>query len=370
MLLEQSDDLIALAKSRTPEDRERLLMGVVSLFEQSARGGVQGQDAQALVDQVFMTLVSQTEQEVRRKLADRICEADWAPRSLVNILALDEIEIARPVIAGSPLLADNDLIRLIVEATLEHQIEIARRPEIGESVVDAILDRSEPAALAALAHNETAQIGPESMNRLVDSARRLPALRAPLSRHPRLTAKLGERLYAWVGEALRSSVAQRFQLDEKALAAAIEAAVDDAKTGAPPKQQRAQPPPSPEQEAIEQTLIRKLDAAGQLKPGYLLRALRENKLSLFEAALARLGGLDLSDIRRALASERPELLALACMAAGIDRGVFAALLARVRELNGGRPGGGQDGGARAMQAFSVCPPSLAAGNFRRALAVI
>ena len=368
MLLETSDDLIALAKSRTPEDRERLLMGVVSLCEQSASSGAKAQAAQALIDQVFMTLVSQTERDVRRRLAARIADADWAPRTLVNILALDEIEIARPVIAASPLLADGDLIRLIVEATLEHQIAVAHRPEISERVADAIIDRSEPLALAALAHNDTAQIGPDGMSRLVDSSRRLPALRAPLSRHPRLTAKLGVRLYAWVGEALRSSVAQRFQLDEKALAAAIDAAVEEASGDIPkarPAQQR-----SPEQEAIEATLVKKLDGAGQLKPGYLLRALREEKLGLFEAALARLSSLDVGDVRRALASDRPELLALACMAAGVDRGVFSAIFGKVRELNGGQPGGGGEGAARALASFSAAPPAQASENFRRALAVI
>ncbi|HVY34104.1 MAG TPA: DUF2336 domain-containing protein [Caulobacteraceae bacterium] len=366
-MLDKSDDLIALAKSRQPRDRERLLMGVVALCERSGGPGVD-ERARTLIDQVFMALVVQTESDVRAKLAARIADAPWAPKALIDILALDGIEIARPIIAESPLLADTDLIRLMVEATLEHQIEVARRPNIDQNVVDAILDRSDPAALAALAHNETARIAPEGMTRLVDSSRRLPALRAPLSRHPKLTEALGLRLYAWVGDALRAALASRFQLDEKTLAAAIAQAVQDAKTQPPP-----QPAPAmidTEQAAAQQSLVDKLDMAGQLKPGYLLRALREGKLSLFEAALARLGGLDAADMRRAANSDRPELLALACICAGVDRGVFSALLSRVRELNGERPGGGADGLARAMATFSLCPPEAAAENFRRIVATI
>lgn len=365
MLLDKSDDLIALAKSRQPRDRERLLMGVVALCE---RGGSVNEHARALIDQVFMALVVQAESDVRGKLAARIADAPWAPKALIDILALDGIEIARPIIAESPLLADTDLIRLMVEATLEHQIEIARRPHIDGNVVEAILDRSDPAALAALAHNETARIAPEGMTRLVDSSRRLPALRAPLSRHPKLTEALGLRLYAWVGEALRASLAARFQLDEKTLAAAIAQAVQDAKAQPPP--QAAPAPIDTEQAAAQQSLVDKLDGAGQLKPGYLLRALREGKLALFEAALARLGDLDTADMRRAMNSDRPELLALACICAGVDRGVFSALLSRVRDLNGERPGGGADGLARALATFSLCPPEAAAENFRRMLAHI
>jgi uncharacterized protein (DUF2336 family) len=341
-------------------------MGVVALCERDGPKAVREDAARLLIDQVFMTLVVEAEREVRRKLAERIAEADWAPKALVDILALDEIEIARPVIAASPLLTDADLIRLIVQATLEHRIEVARRPALGQAVVEAIVDRNEPAALAALARNQTANIGPEAMNRLVESARRLPALRAPLSRHPKLTEALGVRLYAWVGEALRASLAERFHLDERALAAAIDHAVQAVQTE--PGGQFIAPAPSPEQEAMDQILVRKLDAAGQLKTGYLLRSLRENKLSLFEAALAQLSGLETAELRRALTSDQPELLAMACMAAGVDRGVFSSLIAKVRELNSGLPGGGEDGLKRALKIFSVFPPDLAVGNFRRVLA--
>ena len=208
-------------------------MGIVALCEHTAPGSGQNEQARALIDQVFMALVGQTEGDVRRKLAERIADANWATKALVNILALDDIEIARPVIAQSPLLVDADLIRLLVEATLEHQIEVARRPNITEPVAQAILERNDPAGLVALAHNETARLPPDGLSQLVELARRLPALRAPLSRHPKLTEALGVRLYAWVGEALRTAVAQRFQLDEKALAAAVDAAVQDARALAP-----------------------------------------------------------------------------------------------------------------------------------------
>ena len=147
--------------------------------------------AKALIDELFMTLVLDAEREVRRRLAERIAGVEWAPKALIHVLALDDIEIARPIIARSPLLDDADLIRLLIEATLEHQIEVARRPGIGpEKVVEAILEREEPAALAALAANDSARLTSDGLNRLVEAARKLPALRAPLSRHPQLTTDL------------------------------------------------------------------------------------------------------------------------------------------------------------------------------------
>jgi uncharacterized protein (DUF2336 family) len=360
----QPDTLLTLAKSRQPADRERLLMSIVGLCEMAGPGGdAEAQRAKALIDELFMTLVLDAEREVRRRLAERIAGVEWAPKALIHVLALDDIEIARPVIAASPLLDDGDLVRLLVEATLEHQIEVARRPNIGEAVAGRILDDGDPSVLAALAGNIAARLPQDGMERLIDYARRMPALRAPLTRHPALNAELGAVLYAWVGEALREQLADRFNLDLSIISQAVGEAVHQAQIepfGRPPSL-----PWPEEREAMEHRLIEKLDAAGQLRPGYLLRALRERKLSLFEAGLARLAGVDLDDLRAGLLAQAPDALALACIAAHIDRSVFKTILIQVRALNGARPGGDAAAEASALESFSALNPFEAVTAFAR-----
>ena len=369
MLGAQSDALLSLAKSRQPADRERLLMNIVSLCEMAGLGDrAEVARAKSIIDELFMTLVLDAERAVRRRLAERIADAMWAPKALIHVLALDDIEIARPIIARSPLLDDDDLVRLLVEATLEHQIEVARRPDIGDKVAETILDLGDPAVLAALAANYTARLPDDGMARLVEGARALPALRAPLVRHPALTAALGTALYAWVGEVLQGALVGRFDLDPEALREAMGPAVQAAKDqpfGRPAPLERPE-----EREAMEQRLIEKLDSAGQLKPGYLMRALREHKLSLFEAGLSRLAGLPLDDLRAAIACDRPDVLAMACVAAHIDRSVFKTILTRVRELNGGRPGGDAEADTRAGAAFQDLTPKDAVIAFSRMVQVM
>ena len=348
MALAQALDLVDLARSRTSGDRERLLLAVTDLCDASP--DARRPEVRALLDDVFMTLVVEAERDIRRRLAEKLANADWAPRALVNVLALDEIEIARPVILSSPLLADEDLIRLLVEATIEHQIEVARRPRIAEAVVDAIIDGGEPAVLTALAHNPTADVSETGMRRLVAAARRIASLRSPLVRHPRTSQALAEQLYAWVGEALRSAIVERFQVDPALLQYAVTRSVAAASSSAGDRPMIVER--DGEREEMESRLIGKLEAAGQLRPGYLVRALKEGKLSLFQTALARLGRFEMNEVLRACAYPDPEPLALACAAVGIDRGVFPALLVMVRELNGGRPIASSDSGKRASAAFS------------------
>ncbi len=359
--------LMTLARSRDPNDRERLLSGIIDLCEAGrARGEPTHPDIQALLNSIFMTLVVEAERDIRRRLSERLADAEWAPPALVNIMALDEIEIARPIIARSPVLQDHDLIRLLVQATLEHQIEIARRPHLKAPVVEAIIGQDEPAVLTALASNDSAEVSPDAMRRLVNRSRDVVALRSPLARHPKLSSDLAEQLYLLVGRALRDALSARFHLDAAQMQAAVSEALQAAHKG--DGDDPADPVEIDEaRQDMERSLIEKLDSAGQLRPGYLLRVLREGRLPLFVMALARLGKFEPNQIRRAIDSSRPELLALACSAVGIDRSVFPTILEHVRQLNGGRPGGGEEGVRRAANAFGPFTPDIAGMAFRQAV---
>lgn len=343
-------DLLALARNPSVDARQRLLMGVLALCETQ---GASEQSAKAFGD-IFLTVADQIERDIRKILAQRLAQADWAPRAVVNALMMDDIEIARPLLASSPVLQDEDMMRILLEATLEHQIEVALRPKLSGRVSDAIIERGEPATLTALASNRTAQISSEGVRRLVEHSRRIAALRLPLTRHPGLTEGLAEQMYQWVGIALRQSIVARFEIDEDRLAALVDQATTEAATPT------ALSADSPERDEMERRLIDKLHTAGQLKAGYLVRAIREKRLGLFLHGLAALSGLPAADIRKALADNSAEALYYACAAVGMDRAVFPAILAEVRHLNDGMPAG--DGGS--VWQRGQLSPSSALRSFR------
>jgi len=364
----RSESLLELARSRAPADRERLLLGIVDLCDASeAAETIVNTQIQTLLNSIFLGLVVGAERDIRRRLSNKLACAAWCPSALVNVLALDEIEIARPIIAGSPILQEADLVRLLVEATIEHQIEVARRPNLTAGVAAEIVRRAEPAVMTALACNVTAEIADADMLRLVEAARQIAALRSPLSTHPKLTGDLALRLYIWVGQTLRDALAERFRLDPKLLEEALVQAVAEAHGVAPDGQGLVVLARDGEREAMEGQLVDKLHAAGQLRPGYLVRVLQEGRLSLFTAALAKLGDFETDQVQRTIDSDRPELLGLACAAVGIDRSVFPTILDLVRKLNGGRPSGGAEGASRAVGAFAPVTADIAGAAFRQAV---
>lgn len=348
-------DLLTLARSRTTDDRQRLLLGIAALCDATRPGA----EVSPVLSDIFLTLARQAERDIRKTLAEGLAGAEWAPPALINMLALDEIEIARPIIANSPLLKDQDLLRILVEATVEHQIEVARRPTLSGRVADAIIDGAEPATMTALALNRHAEISEDGLRRLVEQSRRVAALRAPLTRHPRLNDTLARELYAWVGQALRQAICERFRVDEAAMAQAIDTAVSASGPRRPLNLPVAESSVA-EREEMERRLVSKLQGAGQLRAGFLIRAVREKRLSLFEHGLAALTGFTLVQVRSAVLRPSPDALFLACTAVGIDRAVFPAVLEEIRKLSDGWPGDGPDTSWPKV----TLSPSAAAREFR------
>ena len=351
------EPLLELARRRDPKDRERLTARLVDFCE--AQGPSLAPGAAAEVEAVFLALAQEGDRDLRARLAERLARAAWAPVRLIETLAADDIEVARPLVAASPLLTDETLLSLLAEASLGHRIEIARRPRLAAKLVAAVIERGEPAVLTALAANPSADVTPAAVARLVDQAKSIAALGAPLAAHPRMTSDLAASLYLWVGQPQREAIITRFVVD----AAALETQIAAVASATPRKSPLTGP------SAGETKLVDKLASADQLKPGYLVRALKEHQLGVFEAALAKLGGFSADEVRRAIADdERPELLALALASVGVDRSAFPTILEMVRQCTDGLPGGGAEGGRRAISAFGPFAPAIAASAFHQALA--
>lgn len=310
--------------------------------ETYARGG----DIPALLDQLLHLMVLEADPDARGRLAARMAGSRWAPPKLIRALAEDDLPIAEAVILRSPHLKDYDLLRLFSEGDLDRQLTVARRQGLSATLVEAVMQTGEPALLTALAGNDSAQISHDAMRRLVEASRQHGAMRTPLARHSRLTQDLARQLQGWASEPQKALLDARFVLRPK---------------------QAVEPAPP---ETADERVIDKLEKAGQLRLGFLLEALQEGHLSLFVAALARLGGFTAAEVRIAIDSYRPELLGLACAAVGVDHQVFPTILAGVRALNGGLPGGGAEGARKASGAFAPFEPGTAARAFHRAVAAV
>jgi uncharacterized protein (DUF2336 family) len=245
---------------------------------------------------------------------------------LVVALANDEIEVAYPILTESAVLHDIDLIEVIRHRTLKHQLAIAIRESLSETVSDALVETGDSDVIKSLLENASAAISHQTMEYLVEESRRVDAYRNPLVLRHDLDPALAKRLYWWVSAALRNHILESYRIDPTELEETIEGAVADLMT-----EEKVDDPPKRKSAEIAE----RLNAADKITPSLLIQTLRQGEITLFEDLFARLTGLSTVAVRRSIFEPGGEGLAIACKAVGIDKPEFTSIFLLSRSA---RPG--------------------------------
>ncbi len=221
---------------------------------------------------------------VRRALAEVFAGCEDAPPTVVHALAADQPDVAAPILQRSPLLLDTDLVEAVAGGESERQIAIASRASLPCSVSAALAEVGSAEACLVLLENETAEIVPFSLDRIVQRFGHLAAIRdvilsrvdLPAATRQALVVKLSETLAdfsrAWLGEE-RARRITREACEKATIVLAAES-----------------------QEGEVRPLIRHLRESGQLNAGLILRSLLSGNVDLFEEALADLAQVPLTRV--------------------------------------------------------------------------
>lgn len=312
------DRLARLALNPRGIDRGEIYLAIASLYR------IQATDLnhreRVLMRDILRRITSDVEVAIRRGLAERLQDDPSAPHDLILLLAEDVIEVARPVILRSPILADTDLLKLITACSAGHRVAIAERPNVDELIAGALSHSDEQSVLVALARNATARISAQTFATLVEKSKASNELWELLARRKDLETKPAQ--------------------PETALEAAG---------------------PAPRTPSVDgaQKLINKLSESGQLKAGYLLRVLNQGQTELFDMALAKLVNLPVIELRLRFYRGGPRAVALACRGVGIDRCVFPTVFNLSRRAHNMHVGLSRSDLAEADEVFSTVPKNSA-----------
>src|SRR4051812_12906930 len=159
-------------------ERDQLFRNMAQLYSYVSDRCDDEQVAQ--YDEVLCQLAELVEVEARTHVAKLLAPLDRAPGNVVNKLANDTIEVAAPLLEFSNVLSDDDLIDIVSKASEAHRVAIAGRNHVAERVGEAIADHGGSTSIARLASNRTAELGRDTMEKLVLRARTDTALQANL----------------------------------------------------------------------------------------------------------------------------------------------------------------------------------------------
>src|ERR1700743_3028765 len=73
-----------------------------------------------LMREILRRLTRDVEMAIRIALAQRLADDANVPHDLILLLVDDSIEVARPLILHSPLLTEEDTLRLVTSASVSH----------------------------------------------------------------------------------------------------------------------------------------------------------------------------------------------------------------------------------------------------------
>lgn len=318
----QDDDLevlMKLARDKTVAGRKALVNAVSDLFFNNQE--VLSDRERALMTDILRQIIHDVEMSVRRELAERLADVLHAPRELILTLANDEIEVAHRVLVQSDILHDMDLVEIIHHRTMEHQLVIAMRKNLNESVTDALVETGNEDVIKAMLDNTSARISKGTMEYLVDQSKRVDTYQNPLLKRPDLDPDLAKRMYWWVSAALRQHIIKNFSIDPAELDETLESSVKSVIDN--------------HGRAVEQPkhveLVERLHEEGKVTPRMLLQVLRQGEVPLFEAMFGKLSGLRPRLLRRMMFEPGGEALAIVCRAIGIEKADFASIFMLTRK---------------------------------------
>jgi len=301
--------LLTLARDRSLAGREALASSVAAMV--SSRDQEFSAEEEALANDILRKLIDDVERSVRQALAANLAGSSAAPRDVILALANDEIEIAFPVLAESPLLEDDELAEIVQKKDSGHRIAIAMRPGLSERVSGDLVASGDREAIVCLLHNNDATIAEGDMASLVDAANGELAYQSPLAGRTDLSPGLALKLASFVSDILRDSLISAYDLDVMAVRkAAASAAADAAATLAG----RDIPQSTEEHVTAKRREVRNM-----------IDILRRHEWPHFEAAMVRFAGLPAALTHSILSERDGRRLTVLCRASGVDKSDFAPL---------------------------------------------
>ena len=343
--------LVALAETRTNASRQDLYDSIAELFER--RGDHLSDAERAIILEILERLSHEVEMSVRLALANRLAERGDAPRELVRMLANDDLQVAQNILAGSPVLLDEDLIDIVRHRTKQHQLAVAIRKDISEDVSAALVETGNEDVIVTLLNNHDARVSSTVLEYLAEESRRVDAYQKPLVRRPDLPNEVAARMCAWVSDAIRSYIVSHYQIDPSSLDEELAGAVSNVLTAEKEKNDAAA------------KLVDQLHTSGELNYEFVTKALQQGQIALFEFAMARLLDVEPTVACRIIYQTEGEDLAKACRAVSIPRSSFLMMFQLTRKAGATKARLTRDETVRLCRLYDTTSPEAAALVLKR-----
>lgn len=166
---------------------------------------------------VLVELLRTTDADIRESVAKRLVMLNEAPRTILVLLAKDDIRIARHILEESKSLTDSDLIQIARKVSGEHRAVIAKRRKVSDAVVDALVEFLEEDVVETLLKNKEAHFSETAIQRILTISRSHQPYVELLAKRDELRPSHGLTMFWWAEAENRKKILHRFAVTRNVL---------------------------------------------------------------------------------------------------------------------------------------------------------
>lgn len=166
---------------------------------------------------VLVELLRDASIDLRESVAKRLTMLNEAPRTILVILAKDDIRVARHVLEKSKSLTDSDLIQIAKKVSSEHRLVIAQRRKIADAVSDVLVQFLEPEVVKTLLKNKGAAFSETALQRILTVSRQEKGYIQHLLKREELRPSHGLTMFWWANGQDRKKILNRFGVTRNVL---------------------------------------------------------------------------------------------------------------------------------------------------------
>ena len=292
------DDIETLRANASEEARVQIAVKFARQFGRLSRG-----KTRKLTSDLLDHFSTDRAKQVRIWFATELSDSPHLPVDIAVRLARDDIDVAWPILDGSPVLDDEQIEDIIKTMPEPYSLAIAGRKPLSEPLVDLLIEhKGTVRVVTRLIDNERAVLSEPTLSWLADWGRSNPEIERHLVRRPNLPVALIQHYVADLADKLQwPSLETRTMTKFEALR------LQNQTVGA----SRYRRPQSEDRFSGMRRELQDRFAAGDLEPHDILQFLKDGDADSVEYGLAVLSGIEPRRVRNLLyGSDKRGLVAL------------------------------------------------------------
>lgn len=163
-----------------------------------------------LLDAMLAPIITRFDDATRKRLVERLVKQVDGPRDLAMALALEPIDIAKPLLVDGETLKAGDLVSIIRNGTFEHRLAIAERRGLASDVADTLIEFANPEISTRLLANRSAELSLQGIEALTRQSAGEPEYQPLLLARPEMTVRLAHLMFWWATSPVRIDILRRF----------------------------------------------------------------------------------------------------------------------------------------------------------------